>query len=89
MAWDAEVRANAIKGIIFYIDKTGEHGLIAAGEDLKDTYYWMNAYWSSTEYGKGRAWYQDFNRGHQGAAFETPQRDQKIAKFHVRVIRTF
>ena len=27
-------------GIVFYIDETGEHGLVAASEDLEGTYKW-------------------------------------------------
>ena len=30
----------AIGGIVFYIDETGEHGLVAAMEDLEGTYVW-------------------------------------------------
>lgn len=34
------VGAQAHGGIVFYIDETGEHGLVAAQEDLEESYEW-------------------------------------------------
>ena len=38
-----EIGDFALGGIVFYVDETGQHGLVAAMEDLPNTYEWVTA----------------------------------------------
>jgi len=38
--WALEIGYIGFGGIVFYIDSTGEHGLVSALEDLEETYEW-------------------------------------------------
>ena len=37
---DVQIGDEAFGGIVFYVDETGQHALVAAMEDLSDTYEW-------------------------------------------------